>query len=142
MCTSRLQLFSSPPIVSGAASGDVWSDVFETAHNIPNGAHASLQIVTNDCYAKCGSLDDNADHGAQVSVSKAVPVKLGSRLDGGITMGSSVALSVYDKESCDLSAPTDPGNGKLGNFELTTSSHEFTVQDAKNRESLLQYILS
>jgi hypothetical protein len=47
-------------------------------------------------------------------------------------MGSSVALNVIDKETCDLGPPTNPGNGKIGNFQLVTASDQFSYQDAVN----------
>ncbi|KAL2793185.1 hypothetical protein BJX66DRAFT_339091 [Aspergillus keveii] len=128
--------FSATPIVSGSSSGEIWSNVLKAANNTPNGAKAFLDVWTN-YYAICGSYDGKPEQGARVSVSKSVPINLGSK-SGGITMmGSSVALNVIDKETCDLGPPTNPGNGKIGNFQLVTASDQFTYQDAVNNNILI-----
>lgn len=128
--------FNAPPIISGGASGAVWSNVMNTARNTPNDGQASFEVSLT-YYATCGSFEGSLDQGSRVEVSKSVPIQLGSSNGGNITMGSSISLTVYDRSACDLGPPTNPGQGKLGNFQLDTAckpENAFTMQDAKDRE--------
>ncbi|KAG5928069.1 hypothetical protein E4U42_001307 [Claviceps africana] len=125
--------FSSPPAVSGGTFGIIWSNVLKAANDTPDGGVASLQIA-NNYYAVCGSFDGAPESGSSVTIGKTVPVTLGARVGGEVTMGSTVTLVVNHRTACDLKAPETPGKGKLGAFEIDTSyekGNEFTVQDAK-----------
>ncbi|KAK8041562.1 hypothetical protein PG994_014569 [Apiospora phragmitis] len=67
--------------------------------------------------------------------SQSVPINLGSSNGGNITQGSSVSLTVYNQVACDLEPPTNPGQGKLSNFQLDTAckpENKFTMADAKD----------
>ncbi|KAK1830480.1 hypothetical protein QBC39DRAFT_105951 [Podospora conica] len=132
--------FSAPPIVSGGPSGEIWSNIMRVSPHTPNGAMSTLEL-SSSYYAICGSFDGTPEQGGQVSVSKAVSVKLGSSDGTNVTRGSTVALTVFEKESCDLGPPTTPGGGKIGNFQLDTSISSpdgaFTIQDAKNNHLLV-----
>ncbi|KAL4733657.1 hypothetical protein BDV11DRAFT_210053 [Aspergillus similis] len=128
--------FSASPIVSGGTSGEIWSNILKAANNTPNGARASLDIWAN-YYAICGNYEGKPEQGVRVSVSKSVPITLGSKSSGIVMMGSTVALNVIEKETCDLGPPSNPGGGKIGNFQLTTASNQFTYQDAVNNNLLV-----
>jgi hypothetical protein len=131
--------FSANPIVSGGTSGDIWSNVLKAAPNTPNGAKASLE-VSNNYYAICGNFEGKPEQGGRISVSKTAAINLGSKSGGNVVLGSTVALTVTNKETCDLGAPTTPGAGKLGNFQLVTTvtpGREFTFQDANDNHLLV-----
>ncbi|KAK7965762.1 uncharacterized protein PG986_000039 [Apiospora aurea] len=93
--------FSATPVVSGGVSGPIWSNVLKSAGHTPNGAQASFEVLTTH-YATCGSFEGSPEHGDKVTISKSVPINLGSKAGGNVTPGSSVALTVYDQTSCDL----------------------------------------
>ncbi|KAK8017877.1 hypothetical protein PG993_014203 [Apiospora rasikravindrae] len=131
--------FNDTPLVSGGVSGPVWSNVMKSAVHTPNGGRASFE-VQNTFHATCGSFEGSPEHGGKITISKSVPVNLGSKAEGNVTAGSSVALTVYNKTSCDLEPPTTPGQGKLGNFQLTTTckpENAFTMQDARQNNLLV-----
>jgi hypothetical protein len=116
-------------------SGEIWSNVLKASPSTPNGSMAMLDVWPN-YFAICGRYEGKPEQGIRVAVSKLMPIKLGSKMGGKVVMGSSTALNVVNHEVPDLSAPTDPGAGKLGAFQLTTSKDEFTFNEAKNSESL------
>jgi hypothetical protein len=131
--------FNATPIVSGGTSGAIWSNVMKAANNTPNGATATFEVSTN-FHAICGSFDGNPSQGGRVSINKSVPISLGAKVGGHISLGSTIALSVIDKSACDLGPPTTPGQGKIGNFFLDTAckpGSEFSLQDAKNNNLLV-----
>lgn len=125
--------FSAVPILSGAASGNVWSNVLKSTNRAPNGSTSSFQL-TDNYYAICGSFEGKPDHGGSITVSKSVPISLGSKSGTNVTMGSSVKLDVFDGQTCDLGPPSTPGQGKIGNFQLSTEGANFTIQQAKDSE--------
>ncbi|KAK7910617.1 hypothetical protein PG985_013098 [Apiospora marii] len=128
--------FNAAPVVSGGMSGPVWSNVIKAADRTPNGGQASFEVATT-YYAICGSFEGSPEQGNQVTISKSVPVQLGSSNGGAITLGSSVSLAVYDQSACDLDPPVTPGQGKLGSFQIDTAckpQNQFTLQDAKDSE--------
>jgi len=126
--------FSDRPSVSGGVTGDLWSNVMKASPSTPNGGNATFEVGTK-YYAIVGSFDGDAHHGGKVSVNKTVEIKLGAKNGPHITPGSSVNLTVTDKNSGDLSAATTPGQGKIGNFFVDTAANPpntFTFQEAKN----------
>ncbi|KIX94050.1 uncharacterized protein Z520_10076 [Fonsecaea multimorphosa CBS 102226] len=123
--------FSANPVISGSATGPIWSNVLKAANNTPDGGTATLEVWHN-YYAVCGSFDGDPATGAKVSIGKSVGITLGTET----ALGSTIALTVVDGSACDLGPPTDPGNGKIGNFQLTTGG-KFTFQDAKNNNLLV-----
>ncbi|KAK8137471.1 hypothetical protein PG984_002964 [Apiospora sp. TS-2023a] len=131
--------FNAAPVVSGGMSGPVWSNVIKAADHTPNGGQASFEVFTT-YYAICGSFEGSSDQGDKVTISKSVPVQLGSSNGGNITLGSSVSLTVYDQSACDLDPPVTPGQGKLGSFQIDTAcnpENQFTMQDAKDNNLLV-----
>ncbi|KAG5938670.1 hypothetical protein E4U53_007961 [Claviceps sorghi] len=133
------QFFSSPPAVSGGAFGSIWSNVMKAANNTPNDGSAALKVA-NNYYAVCGSFDGPPSAGASITISKSLPVNLGSQTGGKLTMGSTVSLVVNDKSACDMKPPQTPGQGKLGAFQFDTSyepGFEFTMQDSKDNHLLI-----
>lgn len=127
--------FSAIPVVSGGMSGDIWSNVLKACPSTPNDGKAMLEVWDN-YYAVCGSYDGVPNQGMRVSVSKSTPVSLGYKNSGNVVMGSSLALKVIDKRACDFGPPTNPGAGKIGNFQITTAGDEFTFQDATDSKIL------
>lgn len=126
--------FSDRPSVSGGVTGDLWSNVLKAAPATPSGANATFEIATK-YYAIVGSFVGDAAHGGKVSVNKTVEIKLGAKNGPTITNGSSVTLTVTDQNSGDLSPPSTPGQGKIGNFFVDTAANppnNFTFQEAKN----------
>ncbi|KAK8067365.1 hypothetical protein PG997_014112 [Apiospora hydei] len=125
--------FSATPVVSGGFSGPIWSNVLKSAGHTPNGAQASFEVLTT-YYATCGSFEGSPEHGGKVTISKSVPINLGSKAGGNVTPGSSVARRAT------LAPPTTPGQGKLGNFQPDTAckpENRFTMQDAHENNLLV-----
>ncbi|EPS28333.1 hypothetical protein PDE_03279 [Penicillium oxalicum 114-2] len=128
--------FSAPPLVSGAMSGEIWSNVLKASPSTPNGSVAMLDVWPT-YYAICGRYEGKPEQGVRVSVSKSVPINLGSKTSGKVVMGSTTALQVINREVPDLGPPTDPGAGKLGSFQLLTGKNEFTINEAKNNNIMV-----
>ncbi|KAJ5356234.1 hypothetical protein N7517_010843 [Penicillium concentricum] len=128
--------FSAPPVVSGAMSGEIWSNVLKSSPSTASGGRATLDVWPN-YFAICGRYDGKPEQGVRVSVSKSVPINLGSKVGDKVVMGSTTALHVINREAPDLGPPTNPGAGKLGAFQLTTSQGEFTITEAKNKHIMI-----
>lgn len=101
--------FSSPPIVGGSTSGELWSNVMMRSTHVPDRATCKI-VVSTDYHAVCGSSTGSPEHGSAVEISKSVQVNLGSETSKGVTMGSTISLTVTDdKKDCNFGPPTDPG---------------------------------
>ena len=129
-------LFPARPLVSGSASGEIWSHVVSSQKAVPNGASVTFE-VTDNYYAFCGHYDNPPTEGAKIVVEETVPVTLGTSYGTSFTMGSTVNLTVLGGKASKISTPVPPGKGKLGNFVIDTTltpGNEFKIVEAKQSE--------
>lgn len=126
--SQKYSFFCSPPIVTGGTAGEVWSTVL-AAKNTPSGGRTSFELGT-DFYAICGNSDITPQPGVQLMISKSVPITLGSLQGDSVNQGSSVKLSVQERNMPDLEPPHQPGSGKVNMFQMTTGG-DFSTNDAK-----------
>ncbi|KAF4979195.1 hypothetical protein FZEAL_4568 [Fusarium zealandicum] len=137
--SQNYSFFAANPVVAGGASGRVWSNVMRSTPDTPNDGKAVLELPTS-YYAICGSYEGSPETQGRVSISKTVPIDLGTSNGDSIAMGSTVNLIVNNRSACDFEAPVSPGDGKIGSFVVNTTTapgKEFTTQDAVNNHLLV-----
>jgi hypothetical protein len=122
-------LFNEVPQVQGHVQGQIWSNVFQTAH-VPGGAMEAFS-VSSQYYAFTGTSGGCPQMGVGVHVSSERPVTLGSmRTDGTHTPGNTVQLAA-ERHAPRFSNNSLPDSAFSGAFAIR-SSNDFTAADANN----------
>ncbi|KAM0229089.1 hypothetical protein ACHAPO_010244 [Fusarium lateritium] len=134
--------FNERPTVAGGPTGsDIWSNVMKTAKRTSGKGGIAVFEVSTDYFAICGTVNGQPGNGGRIAVSKTVPISLGNRSAGAVTLGTTVPVTVTDKSSIDLGEPKNPGQGKIANFQFDTSfpdaQHAFAPTDAKKNNLLI-----
>ena len=120
-------IISDRPIVAGSSGHDVFNNVMKVSRHVERDNVASFTF--SDYYAINGHYSERDDP-RLVSITKSIPVTLGSMSNGPIR-GSSVTFSGGGSQQGDLKISDGPQAGILGNFQFDTGS-DFTIHDAIN----------
>ncbi|KAF5579707.1 hypothetical protein FPANT_9558 [Fusarium pseudoanthophilum] len=121
-------LFTEKPEVTNISKSSIWTNVYQNADGVPDGATAEFEMWKN-YYAIVGKWKGGPKDGAKASISQAQPVTLGSLAgDDSQRPGTTLSISVANGNASIDRAPNNDG-ARTGAFEVGTKN-DFTLEDA------------